>query len=155
MTLILETRSTAETEALAQRLAQLLPRGAVVALRGELASGKTCFVRGMASHLAPGALVHSPTFTLVNEYGCEVKLFHLDLYRLSGLEEIADLGYEELFEPNGVCVIEWAERAERLLPARRVDVFLEHAGPGTRRIAFYNHNILPENWEEYLRKATK
>ena len=122
----------------------LLPSGVVVGLRGELASGKTCFVRGMAARYAPGAGVHSPTFTLVNEYGGSKKLYHSDLYRI-GPDEVADLGYEELFEPTGgATVVEWAERAEPLLPARRIDVGFEHAGGDVRRITLSDpEGLLP------------
>jgi tRNA threonylcarbamoyladenosine biosynthesis protein TsaE len=126
----------------------------VVALRGDLAAGKTCFVRGMASHFAPGELVTSPTFTLVNEYGSDTKFYHMDLYRLTDPREIADLGYEELFDPDGVCAIEWAERAEPLLPDRRIDVTLEHAGEDRRRITLLNRGVLPEGWHERVRELT-
>jgi len=139
----LTTTSEAESEALGGRLAEVLPSGTVVALRGDLATGKTCLVRGMARHFAgPDTLVHSPTFTLVNEYGGERVLYHLDLYRLQGATEVAGLGYEELFDaPEGICVVEWAERAEALLPGRRLDVALEHAGGDTRRLTLTNRGI--------------
>ena len=148
-----ETASAEETESLGARLASLLPKGTVVALRGDLATGKTCLVRGMAAYFAQGAEIHSPTFTLVNEYGGRDKLYHLDLYRLGGAEEVADLGYEELFEPDGVCVVEWAERAERLLPRQRLDVALEHAGEDRRRLLFVDHGVLPTGWSEQLGSA--
>jgi tRNA threonylcarbamoyladenosine biosynthesis protein TsaE len=149
--MVIETNSAEETERLGLALAGLLPRGAVVALRGDLAAGKTCLVRGMASYFAPGELVTSPTFTLVNEYGHGVKFYHMDLYRLVDVREIADLGYEELFDPDGVCAIEWAERAELLLPERRVDVTLEHAGEDRRRVTVENRGVLAEGWAEGLR----
>ncbi|MBI5096019.1 MAG: tRNA (adenosine(37)-N6)-threonylcarbamoyltransferase complex ATPase subunit type 1 TsaE [Candidatus Hydrogenedentes bacterium] len=150
---IFETTSPEQTEAAGARLAALLLPGTVVALRGGLATGKTCLVRGMASFFAKGAAIHSPTFTLVNEYGAEHKLYHLDLYRLSSILEVADLGYEELFEPDGVCAVEWAERAEELLPARRLDVFLEHAGEDRRRLTFRDCGVMPDGWQERLRDA--
>ena len=147
---VIETNSAEETERLGRVLGGLLPRGSVVALRGDLAAGKTCLVRGMASYFAPGELVTSPTFTLVNEYGSGMKFYHMDLYRLTEVREIADLGYEELFDPDGVCAIEWAERAEALLPERRVDVTLEHAGEDRRRITVVNRDVLPEGWASEL-----
>jgi len=147
---LIETQSAEETERLGHSLAQMLPRGAVVALRGELAAGKTCLVRGMASFFAPGELVTSPTFTLVNEYGATIKFYHMDLYRLTDVREIADLGYEELFDPDGVCAIEWADRAENLLPQRRVDVTLEHAGQDRRRVTVANYGVLTEGWVDIL-----
>lgn len=145
--------SPEQTERLGRALASLLPRGGVVALRGDLATGKTCLVRGMASHFAPHADVHSPTFALVNEYGGREGLYHLDLYRLGGLEDLIDVGYEDLFEPDGVCVIEWAERCWDFLPPRRLDVNLEHAGDDARRMVFHNRCLLPEGWRGKLGEA--
>lgn len=149
-TLTLDTVSAEATEALGQALAALLPPGAVVALRGDLATGKTYLVRGMAAHCAGRAPVHSPTFTLVNAYGAGAPLVHIDLYRLTGPEEVAALGYEELFEPEGVCVVEWADRAEELLPAQRLDIQLAHAGGDKRRIALVDHGVLPPDWRDRL-----
>ena len=148
--LALLSLSPEETEAIGRRLAALFPAGAVAALRGDLAAGKTCMVRGMATHFGVEGPVASPTFTIVNQYGQSPPLYHLDLYRIAGIEEMLDLGYEELFEPDGVCVIEWAERAEALLPPRRVDVFMEHAGGDARRILVRNLGTLPEGWQTVL-----
>ena len=136
------------TEDLAARLTPFVPPGTVLALYGDLAAGKTCFVRGLARFFADGELVHSPTFTLVNEYGSASKLYHLDLYRLSGPEELADLGYEELFDTGHVCAIEWAERAGTLLPERRVDITLRHVRGDVREIEIADpHGLLREGWE--------
>ncbi len=146
----LVTHTPDTTEQLGRTLAALLPEGTVVALFGDLATGKTCLVRGMAAHYTGGAPVHSPTFTLVNQYGVSPALFHLDLYRLGGPEELADLGYEELFEPDGVCVVEWAERAGMLLPPKRLDVHLFHAGGDARRMLFDDRGMMPEGWERAL-----
>jgi tRNA threonylcarbamoyladenosine biosynthesis protein TsaE len=149
---VVETESPEETEQLGRNLARLVPPGTVIALRGDLASGKTCLVRGMAAHYANGVPIHSPTFTLVNEYGDATRLYHIDLYRLDP-DEVADLGYEELFEPEGVTVVEWAERAERLLPPKRLDVFLEHAGGDRRRLSFTDRGVMPADWQTHLRQA--
>jgi len=149
LSFVIETQSPEETERLGRALADIVPAGSVVALRGDLASGKTCLVRGMAAHYARGVPVHSPTFTLVNEYGDSPRLFHVDLYRLDP-EEVIDLGYEEIFEPEGVTVVEWAERAERLLPPQRLDVLLEHAGGDRRRLSFRDHGIMPKDWTTHL-----
>ena len=149
--LVITTVSPEETESLGGAVARLLPGGGTLALRGELASGKTCFVRGMARAIGGGAFVHSPTFTLVNEYKSQPVLYHMDLYRLTGPEEAADLGCEEIFESNALCVVEWAERAGALLPARRLDVVFEHAGDDLRRIAFTDSGLMPEGWESCLR----
>jgi tRNA threonylcarbamoyladenosine biosynthesis protein TsaE len=105
------SHSPAETESLGEKFGRAAQRGFVFALSGELGAGKTQFVKGLARGLEISARVHSPTFTLVNEYGGgRLKLFHLDLYRLETREQILSAGVEEFLQPDGVSVIEWAER---------------------------------------------
>jgi tRNA threonylcarbamoyladenosine biosynthesis protein TsaE len=105
------SHSPAETEALGEKFGRAAARGLVIALSGDLGAGKTQFVRGLARGLGVAARVHSPTFTLVNEYGgSRLKLFHLDLYRLETPGQILSAGIEEFLSPDGVAVVEWAER---------------------------------------------
>ncbi len=105
------SHSPAETESLGEAWGRAAQRGWVIALSGELGAGKTQLVRGVARGLGIAARVHSPTFTLVNEYGGgRRRLFHLDLYRLETREQILSAGLEEFLSPDGVAVIEWAER---------------------------------------------
>jgi len=105
------SHSPAETESLGETFGRAARRGFVFALSGELGAGKTQLVKGIARGLEITARVHSPTFTLVNEYGGgRLKLFHLDLYRLETREQIVAAGLEEFLEPDGVAVIEWAEK---------------------------------------------
>lgn len=144
------TESVEQTEALGEKLMWLLSAGTVIALHGDLAAGKTCLVRGMARALAGEQPVSSPTFTLVNEYEGEIPLYHLDLYRLSGPEELADLGYEEIFDSDCICAVEWAERAQQLLPADHLAIYLEHAGGDTRRLRIQDPGLLPEGWQKHL-----
>ncbi|HEX4349081.1 MAG TPA: tRNA (adenosine(37)-N6)-threonylcarbamoyltransferase complex ATPase subunit type 1 TsaE [Verrucomicrobiae bacterium] len=100
-----------ETEALGEAFGRAAKFGMVIALSGDLGAGKTQFVKGLARGLGISDRVHSPTFTLVNEYnGGRLKLFHLDLYRLETREQILSAGIEEFLRPDGVSVIEWAER---------------------------------------------
>jgi len=107
------SHSPAETEALGEQWGREAPRGLVIALSGDLGAGKTQLVRGLARGLGVTARVHSPTFTLVNEYGGgRLKLFHLDLYRLETPEQIHGAGIADFLQPDGVAVIEWAERLE-------------------------------------------
>lgn len=149
--LSLQTQSPDETEALGERLSALVPIGGLVALYGELAAGKTCLVRGMARRYVENEIVASPTFTIVNQYGADPVMYHVDLYRLTGESELADLGYEELLEPaDGVCVVEWADRAAKVLPETRLDVYLEHGGGDVRSIRFVNRGLLKENWRRSL-----
>ena len=105
------SHSAAETEALGETWGRAAGRGLVIGLSGDLGAGKTQLVKGLARGLGITARVHSPTFTLVNEYaGGRLKLFHLDLYRLESREQIVAAGLEEYSRPDGVAVIEWAER---------------------------------------------
>jgi tRNA threonylcarbamoyladenosine biosynthesis protein TsaE len=111
--ILLETRSEAETQAAGAALAARLRPGTWVLLFGDLGAGKTAFVRGMAAGLGvdPGD-VSSPTFTLVQEYRGRLPFYHVDLYRVEGLE-VDDLGLEELGASGGVVAVEWAERIGR------------------------------------------
>jgi tRNA threonylcarbamoyladenosine biosynthesis protein TsaE len=111
------SHSPADTHRLAAELLTALPEHAVVALYGDLGSGKTCFVQGLAEAMGIHEPVTSPTFTLVNEYRGERLLTHVDLYRLTSPDEALAMGFEELVESDGITAIEWAERAEELLPA--------------------------------------
>ena len=107
------SHSPAETEALGERWGRVAQCGLVIALSGDLGAGKTQLVKGIARGLGVTARVHSPTFTLVNEYGGgRLKLFHLDLYRHETPAQILSAGIEEFLSPDGVAVIEWAERLE-------------------------------------------
>jgi tRNA threonylcarbamoyladenosine biosynthesis protein TsaE len=124
------TRGPGETRKLAGRLVAALGGPAVIALYGEMGSGKTCFVQGLAMALGIGRLVTSPTFTVVNEYRGALPLVHVDLYRISDPDEILALGFEECLESPGIVAVEWAERAGDLVPPAAVRVRFE---PLTRR----------------------
>jgi len=105
------SHSAAETESLGERFGRVAQSGTVFGLFGELGAGKTQFVRGLARGLDISQRVHSPTFAVVNEYGGgRLKLFHLDLYRLETREQILSAGIEDFLRPDGVTVVEWAER---------------------------------------------
>jgi tRNA threonylcarbamoyladenosine biosynthesis protein TsaE len=110
--------------------------GAVLALRGELGAGKTCFVQGLAEGLGivPPARVSSPSFVIINEYPARIPLFHFDLYRLPDGDELVELGWEDYLERGGVIAIEWAERMEALLPEDCIDIEIEVTGEKSRRI---------------------
>jgi len=104
------SHSPAETESLGEKFGRAAEHGLVIALSGDLGAGKTQFVKGLARGLGIFARVHSPTFTLVNEYGGgRLKLFHLDLYRLETPKQILLAGVGEFLSPDGVSVVEWAE----------------------------------------------
>jgi tRNA threonylcarbamoyladenosine biosynthesis protein TsaE len=124
------SHSPAETESLGERWGNTAQRGLVIGLTGELGAGKTRLVKGIARGLGITARVHSPTFTLVNEYGGgRLRLFHLDLYRLETRGQIVSAGLEEYLQPDGVAVIEWAERIAdcglRIAGCRQVQIEIE------------------------------
>ena len=119
------THSREETQALGARLADALDTGRVVAFTGDLGAGKTAFVSGMARALGVEGRVTSPTFTIVNEYeGGRLPLFHFDMYRLGGADELFHIGWEDYLARNGVCAVEWSENvAEAIEPdAVRVSI---------------------------------
>ena len=129
------TSCVEETEAAGREFAAQLRPGDVVALRGGLGAGKTAFVRGIASLLAPEARVSSPTFALMHEYAGEMPLYHFDLYRIPDAEELWSIGFEEFLGREGVVLIEWSENAEGELPQNRITVTIENPNnDDTRRI---------------------
>jgi tRNA threonylcarbamoyladenosine biosynthesis protein TsaE len=131
------TQNEKETIELAKTLAKSLKAGDVIALYGELGSGKTCFVKGVAEGLEFKGEVTSPTFVLINEYKGKLPIYHFDCYRLDTLKEFEKLGYEEYFYDDGVCLIEWAEKIRSLLPEKRIDVFINYSEkPEERKIEY-------------------
>jgi tRNA threonylcarbamoyladenosine biosynthesis protein TsaE len=133
------SHSPAETEALGEMWGRTAKKGLVIALSGDLGAGKTQLVKGLARGLGFTGRVHSPTFTLVNVYtGGRIPLFHLDLYRLETKEQIFSAGLEEYLQPEGVAVIEWAERMSndefRSVNLRRVKI--EILNETERRISY-------------------
>ena len=124
------TRSTEETISYAVAFADKLQRGDVVALYGDLGSGKTQFVKGVCLAFKSHTPATSPSFVIQNRYegvdksGNELLLYHFDLYRVKSLTELYDLGYEEFLQGDGICLIEWAEMLRDLLPKRRYNVRL-------------------------------
>jgi tRNA threonylcarbamoyladenosine biosynthesis protein TsaE len=129
------TRSREETEALGERLGRAVHAGDVIALWGELGTGKTTMVRGIAKGLGISPRdVTSPTFIIVHEHdGGRLPLFHIDMYRVSPAET-GSIGWEEALASGGVTAIEWPDRVERTLPHDRIDVRIDHAGGSERRI---------------------
>ena len=134
-----ESRSELETRTIARSFGELLRKGDVVALFGELGSGKTQFVKGVCEAFGVRSPVASPTFVIQSRYeGISsdkqpMILYHFDLYRIEKLEEIFDLGYEEFLFGDGICLIEWADRLGDLLPERRYDVSLTLGEEGDSR----------------------
>jgi tRNA threonylcarbamoyladenosine biosynthesis protein TsaE len=123
------TRSTDETLALAGAVGELLRPGDVVSLAGGLGAGKTVFARGVARTLGVTEPVVSPSFTIVREYEGRVPLVHVDVYRIDTVQELHDLGFEELLRDDAVTLFEWGDVIDGMLPGERLDVRLA-AGDG-------------------------
>ena len=128
--------SARQTMEIARLIGEKLKEGDVLALSGELGSGKTCFTGGLARGLGVDEKyqITSPTFTLINEYPARCKLYHFDIYRIRDYSEFEDLGYEEYFCGNGVVVIEWAEKITQILPENTVFINFEYIDENERRI---------------------
>ena len=128
------THSERETEAAGAALAAKLPDGAVVAMYGELGSGKTAFVRGMARGMGIGCRVTSPTFTIVNEYEGARTLIHFDMYRLGSADELWGIGWDDYLDRGAVCAVEWSENVQDAFTGNEVTVRFEKLGADERRI---------------------
>src|SRR5438874_4812207 len=138
-----------QTRRLGAHLGAHLERGDVVLLEGEFGSGKTTFTQGIARGLGIDArYVNSPTFTLINEYrGTRHHLYHIDLYRLEGQEQVATLGLDDYFDGKGITVIEWPQEAAPWLPPERLLVRFAHLSDTKRTLRFYPYG---DNYPELL-----
>ncbi len=134
--MVFNSCSPIETEEIGRNLGLLLNHGSFIALSGKLGGGKTCFVRGLATGLCPESahLVASPTYAIMNEYPGAIPFYHFDLYRLSGCQEIAELGFDEYFNRDAVCVVEWADRLGDTMPEDRLNICFEYSGDSRRLI---------------------
>lgn len=131
--MLIELPDEQATEALGAALAPLLAPGLMIHVRGELGAGKTTLVRGLLRALGVTGAVRSPTYTLIEPYELpSFQLYHLDLYRLGDPEELEWLGLRDLLDGRSLCLIEWPERGQGVLPDPDLEVRLEHAG-GARR----------------------
>ncbi len=120
--------------AIARKFASTLQPGAVILLYGELGAGKTLFTRGVVSQFDTNVAVTSPTFSLVNTYPTTPPINHFDLYRIRNDSELIDLGFEEYLDDNGIVIIEWGEKCERLLSGRYFRINLAIIGGESRDI---------------------
>lgn len=129
---------------MAAALAPVLVPGDVIVLAGDLGAGKTTFVQGLAAGLGIVEKVTSPTFILMKEYlGGRFPLMHMDIYRLTRVQDVIDLGYDEFLDPSYVVAVEWGDRVEALLPPEHLKVELRHSGGDGRTLAFSGRG---ESW---------
>lgn len=128
------TRSAIDTEELGKNLGYTLTKGDVISLRGSLGAGKTVLAKGIAKALDIDEAIVSPTFTLVQEYDGKMKMYHLDLYRLSGEDEFESMGGEEFLYPEGITLVEWSEKIESMLPDNTIYINIAINNDETRTI---------------------
>ena len=129
------SNSPAETETLGRQFARKLDAGSVLALSGELGSGKTQFVKGLVAGLGSDVAVTSPTFTIIHEYADgRLPVYHFDFFRLQDRQSLARLGLDDYFFGDGVCVIEWADRFPDLIPEKARWIDFEMKSENTRLI---------------------
>ena len=123
--MVFKTNSAEETENIGSRFAASLDTGGVksafIALRGEMGVGKTAFTRGFASHFGIRA-VKSPTYTVVNEYRGTAPIFHFDMYRIEGEDDLYSIGYDDYIERDGYAIVEWSENIEDMIPSDAITV---------------------------------
>ena len=129
------TNSPEETEAVALKLSEVLCGGEVVAFRGDLGAGKTCFTRGLAKGLGYNGNVTSPTFAIVNEYlGGKFNIYHYDMYRIEGWEDLYSTGFFDYKDLGGIIVAEWSENIEGALDNDTIYVLIDKLGDNQRKI---------------------
>jgi tRNA threonylcarbamoyladenosine biosynthesis protein TsaE len=134
------TSSAEETIALGEKIGSLLKPGDVIAMTGTLAAGKTTITKGIARALGIEDTITSPTFCLISEYSGKMPLYHMDVYRLEGSEDFANLGVEDMLYGDGVCIIEWSEKVKSELPKKTIFMTITPLENGERDIQI-------ENWK--------
>ncbi|MDO6355852.1 tRNA (adenosine(37)-N6)-threonylcarbamoyltransferase complex ATPase subunit type 1 TsaE [Caloramator sp. CAR-1] len=122
------------------KIAKLLKKGDVISLNGDLGAGKTHLVKGIAKGLEVHEDITSPTFTIVNEYDGKMPLYHFDVYRISDISELYEIGFEEYIYGEGVSVIEWGNLVEELLPDYTIKINIRILDDNTREIEILNFN---------------
>ena len=144
---LLKTGSRRETVALGRQLGRLLRGGDVVALSGDLGSGKTTMVKGIATGLGvkSESEVKSPTYVLMHQYRGDCPVYHLDLFRLDSSAEVENIGWDDLLSGEGVILIEWAAKISGYLPKDYLEIEIKSAGETSRELFFRPHGARFEN----------
>lgn len=148
----IEALSEKDTEEIGKKLGKLVRSGDVLCLVGDLGTGKTTFTKALAKGLEIEDDVTSPTFTIVQEYEGRIPLYHFDVYRIEDVSEMEDLPYEEYFYGDGVCVIEWAEMIQEILPKDYMKIQIQYLKDQRRKICFETTNAYYQKLVEELLK---
>lgn len=136
------TDSPEQTELVGRRLGETIKKGCVIALFGRVGAGKTAFTRGLALGIECCDRVTSPTFSIVNEYRGRLRICHFDMYRISDENELYDIGWEEYLNSGAVCVVEWSENIENMLPDKAVRVKISPVSESRRLIEIINSQLV-------------
>ncbi len=147
------TGSPEATRDLGRLLGEFAVAGLIVLLNGDLGAGKTCFAQGVAKGLevSSASPVTSPSYTLLNIHQGRLPLYHFDLYRLSQIDDLTDLGYDDFAEGDGLTLVEWADRMTEVLPAS-LSLFIEHSSEQQRKFSF---KALDDRGRDLLDRLTK
>ena len=145
----LTTHNPEETQELGKLIGKLAQPGDVYLLSGKLGAGKTCLTQGIAWGLGIEEYAASPTFVLMRELKGRLTLYHIDLYRLDHIEEIADLGLDDYFYGQGICVVEWAEKALSILPEENFRIQINYLSENERQL------IITPNGKHYAKSVTR
>jgi len=133
------SNSVEETYRIAKSFANTVKQGDIVCLEGDLGAGKTHFVKGFVEAFGVNRnAVTSPTFTIINEYDGSIPIYHFDCYRLESIEEALEIGAEEYLYGVGVCIIEWPERIQSILPKHSKKIIIKTITPDSRELLFQN-----------------
>lgn len=132
------TTSPEETITLGEKIGSLLKKGDIIAMQGTLAAGKTTITKGIAKALGIKDTITSPTFCLISEYEGKMPLYHMDVYRLDGAEDFANLGTEDMLYGNGISIIEWSEKIMEELPKKTIILKIEPNEDNSRTISLEN-----------------
>lgn len=149
------SRNAEDTVMIGKLIGRTVAKGNIVALIGDLGTGKTCLTQGIARGMDVPAVypITSPTFTLINEYPGRLVLYHFDVYRLRGAKDLEDMGYEDYFYGDGVTVIEWAEKILPILPEGTLFVNLTYVDENVREIIFTGNDLMINTINNLLKEG--
>lgn len=146
---MINLKNEAEMIAFGKRIGDTIFPHSIITLTGDLGAGKTTFTKGIGQGLDIKKIINSPTFTIVKVYSGRMTLYHFDAYRLEGADD--DLGFEEMFEDDGLCVIEWPQFIEDIIPEERLEIEIIKNEDETRSLKLHP---IGEKYENYVREVT-
>jgi len=145
------TNDSQETQQVGYEIGQLTEAGELILLTGELGAGKTCLTQGICRGAGFEGFASSPSFVLVKEYPGRFTIYHIDLYRLESIDEISEMGIEEYVGGDGLCIVEWANKAENLFPIEHLHIQIEHVSPDTRGFQVISNGERYDRFAEHIR----